>query len=91
VYYVHAHVNACAQAAAAAPWRDTRDSLSFVLTDYWFKCSAMHIAGLAAEQGGGLVSQLVVVTKLCMGETIVLHMLLAYRVHVRALACVHTC
>jgi carboxylesterase type B len=38
-------------AAAAAPWRDTRDSLSFVLTDYWFKCSAMHIAGLAAEQG----------------------------------------
>ena len=29
---------------AAGGWRDTRDSLSYVLTDYWFKCSSARMA-----------------------------------------------
>ena len=35
-------------AAAAADWRDVRDSLSYVLTDYWFKCASERIAKAAA-------------------------------------------
>lgn len=37
--------------AAAKSWHDTRDSLSYVLTDYWFKCSAHHIAAAYAAAG----------------------------------------
>lgn len=33
-------------------WTDARDSLSEVLTDYWFKCSAGRIAGAVAAGGG---------------------------------------
>ncbi len=36
---------------AATTWHDTRDSLSYVLTDYWFKCSANHIAALYDAAG----------------------------------------
>ena len=35
----------------AAAWRDARDSLSYVLTDYWFKCSSARMAALADAQG----------------------------------------
>jgi len=38
-------------AQAAKGWHDTRDSLSYVLTDYWFKCSAARIAELTAQSG----------------------------------------
>ena len=34
----------------AAAWRDARDSLSYVLTDYWFKCSSARMAALADAQ-----------------------------------------
>lgn len=34
---------------ASLHWHDTRDSLSYVLTDYWFKCSSEQIA-LAADR-----------------------------------------
>jgi para-nitrobenzyl esterase len=36
---------------AARSWRDTRDSLSDVLTDYWFKCPASNIAANFAAAG----------------------------------------
>ena len=36
---------------ASSAWHDTRDSLSYVLTDYWFKCSSERIAALV-RQGG---------------------------------------
>ena len=32
-------------------WHDARDSLSYVLTDYWFKCSASKIALAASKEG----------------------------------------
>lgn len=35
----------------AKSWYDTRDLLSYVLTDYWFKCSAYRIAALTAAAG----------------------------------------
>lgn len=38
-------------ATASKSWHDTRDSLSYVLTDYWFKCSAQHMAGAYAAAG----------------------------------------
>jgi len=36
---------------AAKEWHDLRDSLSYVLTDYWFKCSTERIAGSFASRG----------------------------------------
>eukprot|EP01062_Namystynia_karyoxenos_P033610 TRINITY_DN24729_c0_g4_i2.p1 TRINITY_DN24729_c0_g4~~TRINITY_DN24729_c0_g4_i2.p1 ORF type:complete len:435 (+),score=158.05 TRINITY_DN24729_c0_g4_i2:400-1704(+) len=36
---------------ASSGWRDTRDSLSYVLTDFWFKCASEHIAAAAAAAG----------------------------------------
>eukprot|EP00040_Diaphanoeca_grandis_P022620 m.121955 g.121955 ORF g.121955 m.121955 type:complete len:591 (+) comp28892_c0_seq1:164-1936(+) len=36
---------------AAKSWHDTRDSLSYVLTDYWFKCSANHLAAMYNAAG----------------------------------------
>jgi acetylcholinesterase/cholinesterase len=36
---------------AAKTWHDTRDSLSYVLTDYWFKCSGNYIAKLVDAAG----------------------------------------
>eukprot|EP01065_Artemidia_motanka_P053040 TRINITY_DN9745_c0_g1_i1.p1 TRINITY_DN9745_c0_g1~~TRINITY_DN9745_c0_g1_i1.p1 ORF type:complete len:587 (+),score=202.29 TRINITY_DN9745_c0_g1_i1:96-1763(+) len=38
-------------ASEAGKWRDTRDSLSYVLTDFWFKCASEYIAGNAALGG----------------------------------------
>lgn len=32
-------------------WNDTRDSLSYVLTDFWFKCSAEAIANYVSNAG----------------------------------------
>ena len=37
--------------AASAAWTDARDALSYVLTDFWFKCSAHRIAKAAAAGG----------------------------------------
>jgi len=36
---------------ASHVWHDTRDSLSYVLTDFWFKCSAEFIANAAFKAG----------------------------------------
>mmetsp|Transcript_34219 Transcript_34219/g.89789 ORF Transcript_34219/g.89789 Transcript_34219/m.89789 type:complete len:577 (-) Transcript_34219:87-1817(-) len=32
-------------------WHDLRDSMSYMLTDYWFKCSAEYIAAKASAAG----------------------------------------
>jgi len=36
---------------ASENWHDARDSLSYILTDYWFKCSAAKIALAASKKG----------------------------------------
>eukprot|EP00939_MAST-03C_sp_MAST-3C-sp1_P003400 g3400.t1 len=37
-------------ANASDSWHDTRDSLSYVLTDFWFKCSSARIAAAAVAK-----------------------------------------
>ena len=36
---------------ATKAWHDARDSLSYVLTDFWFKCSGSRMASLADNYG----------------------------------------
>lgn len=38
-------------ANASASWHDARDSLSYVLTDFWFKCASERIAAAAIAKG----------------------------------------
>ncbi len=34
-------------------WHDVRDSFSYILTDFWFKCASARMALAVSEQGGG--------------------------------------